>query len=192
MNLDKIDYELIKLLQKNARLSISEIANILDISRPTVRKRLRKLVKSGIIKNFTVIIDDSLIKGIHVIFGFRTDDVEKLVELLKDMDEFSEIYITSGEKNVIAKAIYLDVKSFRETIDKFVDLNISFDANLILKKIKGPHEYIPRLLFKLTCDYCGKEIERKPLTFILYNREFYFCCTTCLRDFRRMRAAEST
>lgn len=185
--LDKIDYEILRILQGNARLSISEIANMLDLSRPTVRNRIKKLINSGIIKRFTVIINDGVIEGIHVIFSFKTSDIDGLISLLKKMDEFVEIYITSGEKNVIGRAIFPNIKEFKEVMDRLIELNISFNASLILKRVKEPYEYNPQLIFRLTCDYCGKEIEAKPYSFTIYNRIFHFCCPTCLRDFRKMR-----
>jgi DNA-binding Lrp family transcriptional regulator len=188
--LDRIDFEILRILQKNSRTSISEIAKILDLSRPTVRKRIKKLMDSGVIKRFTVVVDDSLVEGIEVVFSFKANNLEDLVNKLKDMDEFIEIYVTSGEKNLVGRANFPNMKRFREVMNQFVELNIPFEANLVIKRIKDSFDYIPSLLFKLMCDYCGKEIESTPLTFTIYNREFYFCCPTCLRDFRRMREEE--
>jgi Lrp/AsnC family leucine-responsive transcriptional regulator len=55
-NLDKIDQKIIEILNKNARTPSKEIASELrktgnDVSDRTIRKRIERLEKSGIIKS---------------------------------------------------------------------------------------------------------------------------------------------
>ena len=184
VNLTETDYEILKILQENARASISDISRELGLSRVTVRQRLKRLVESGIIKKFTVILDEKLFEqGVQVLIGFKALDTEQLVEELGKMDVISEIYVTSGEKNVICKAVIPNIKMLRDMLKKFVDFNIPFETNIVLKTVKR-REYVPRLGLKLKCDYCGKEITDEPYTYTLYNRRFYFCCPICLREFK--------
>lgn len=96
--LDRIDLEILKILQKDSRKSISEIAEILDLSRPT-RKRIKKMLDMSVIKRFTVLVDDNVVRGIKVIYRFISKDPENLLDYLKDRNEFIEVYLTGGEKN---------------------------------------------------------------------------------------------
>jgi len=50
MKIDSIDIQIIKILQKNARISIASIARNLGISTNATRYRYQKIQKSGIIK----------------------------------------------------------------------------------------------------------------------------------------------
>ncbi|MCV6606498.1 MAG: Lrp/AsnC family transcriptional regulator, partial [Porticoccaceae bacterium] len=52
--LDNTDQKLIALLRMNARLSTSELARQLDISRSTIQSRLRRLETRNIISGYTV------------------------------------------------------------------------------------------------------------------------------------------
>jgi len=185
--LDRIDLEILKILQKDSRKTISEIADMMELSRPTVRKRIKKMIGMGIIKRFTIIVDDSIVSGIKVLFRFKVSDIEKILKYLRNMEEFIELYLTGGEKNILGIAVYQDMEKFRNAMNKFLDLNIPFETEIIVKEIKRREDYIPTLCFKLTCDYCGKDIEGEPFKYTLYNRDFYFCCQTCLNNFRRMR-----
>ncbi len=49
--MDEKDYEILKLLRENSRMSNMEIARELKVSEGTIRKRIANLYKSGIIKN---------------------------------------------------------------------------------------------------------------------------------------------
>ncbi len=51
--MDSIDLAMLKLLQKNARISLSEISGQINLSLPSVSERLRKLEKSGVIEGYT-------------------------------------------------------------------------------------------------------------------------------------------
>ncbi len=62
-NLDKIDQKIIEILNKNARTPSKEIASELrkageDVSDRTIRKRIERLEKSGIIKGYRAVLSD--------------------------------------------------------------------------------------------------------------------------------------
>lgn len=102
-----------------------------------MRQRIKKLIESGVIKKFTVILDDKLFEqGVQVLVGFKAPDTEQLVEELGKMDVISEIYVTSGERNVICKAVIPNIKMLKDMLEKFVDLKIPFETNIVLKVVK--------------------------------------------------------
>lgn len=51
--MDKMDRDILKLLQENARMTISELSKELSLSRPSMSERLLRLQEKGIIENFT-------------------------------------------------------------------------------------------------------------------------------------------
>ena len=62
-NLDKVDQKIIEILNKNARTPSKEIATELrksghDVSDRTIRKRIERLEKSGIIKGYKAVLSD--------------------------------------------------------------------------------------------------------------------------------------
>jgi len=62
-NLDKVDQKIIEILNKNARTPSKEIASELrksghDVSDRTIRKRIERLEKSGIIKGYKAVLTD--------------------------------------------------------------------------------------------------------------------------------------
>ena len=57
VRIDKKDIEIIKVLEDDGRIPIMELAKRVGLSHETVRYRLNKMIKSGIIEKFIVRID---------------------------------------------------------------------------------------------------------------------------------------
>ena len=66
--LDKTDLEILKLLQHNARATIKEIAEQVHLSTTPVHERIRRLERSGVIRQYVAILDGAKVKkGLMVI-----------------------------------------------------------------------------------------------------------------------------
>lgn len=73
-NLDDIDKQIIRILQKNARMPFTQVAEALAISEGTVRKRTKLLEKNGVIEKFTLKLDpDKLGYGTITLLGMDVD-----------------------------------------------------------------------------------------------------------------------
>jgi len=87
-NRDKIDQKIIEILNENARTSSKEIAIELrkegnDVSDRTVRKRIERLEKSGIIKGYKAVLSDVLDKS-HAEALFIKFKITKSVDIIKN------------------------------------------------------------------------------------------------------------
>ena len=56
-NIDAKDIEILRILEDDARISVLELARKVKLSHETVRYRIGKLVKKGIIEKFTISVD---------------------------------------------------------------------------------------------------------------------------------------
>jgi DNA-binding Lrp family transcriptional regulator len=188
MALDLTDLGVLRILQRDARTPVLEIAKELGISRPTVKARIEKLQGEGIIKKFTAIVDrDAIVKNILLFLRMRMED-KGLVDSLKEMDEVLEIYETMGERNLTCKAIVRDMGELRDFMDRLSQLGIKeVDSSIVLKTVKEEYEAIigPEIGVSLNCEYCGKEITGAPYKFKVHNKEHYLCCPVCLKSFKR-------
>ena len=59
--IDKIDIQIIEILQDNARSTASDIAKEVNLSVPAAGERIKKLTESGLIKNFSAILQAGLV-----------------------------------------------------------------------------------------------------------------------------------
>ncbi len=107
--LDEKDYEILRLLEENAKLTVREIAVKINLSPTPAHERIKRLEKNGVIKNYSAILDKKKVnKGIVVI-----------------------CMVTLREHNKKAGAIFINaVLAFREVLECY---NISGDFDFMLK-----------------------------------------------------------
>ncbi|NJE41952.1 TRASH domain-containing protein [Thermococcus sp. GR6] len=177
--LDELDLKLIYLLMDNSRLSISELAERLSVSRPTVKTRLEKLEKEGIIKRYTIKLHPELQRAHNVVaLIIKTDKPEKLQEF----EEIIEINRFTSKKYLIKVAVE-DMEGLRNVIE-----GAGFEVLEIMPILESiEKEHPPKVKVPFKCDYCGKEIVGEPIVYKYRNRVYFFCCPTCLREFKRTR-----
>ncbi|MEM2816365.1 MAG: Lrp/AsnC family transcriptional regulator [Candidatus Bathyarchaeia archaeon] len=88
---DKTDLAILKLLQEDASMPFTEIARRLSVSESTVRKRVEKLMREGVIRRFTVIVEPSKI-GLKTIAIVGVDvDPSRLLEVSQKLCEIPEV-----------------------------------------------------------------------------------------------------
>ena len=72
MKFDKIDLQIIKCLQKDARTHFTTIAKQLGLSTSAVQSRFHKMKKSGLILGSTILVDRSKLGYYTTIMGIKT------------------------------------------------------------------------------------------------------------------------
>ena len=58
--MDKLDFQILELLSNNSRISVTEISKQIGRSHSATRLRLAKIVDSGVIEKFTIILDEEI------------------------------------------------------------------------------------------------------------------------------------
>jgi Lrp/AsnC family transcriptional regulator, leucine-responsive regulatory protein len=110
--MDAIDVKILKLLQKNARTTASEISSEINLSVSAVSDRVKKLEASGIIQQYTAIINPrKLDKDLTVIMFIsleRPKFSDRFVEFVKSEDEILECHYIAGDYalKIITKNTY--------------------------------------------------------------------------------------
>ncbi len=179
MRIDELDLRLIYLLMDNSRLSISELAERLDVSRPTVKSRLEKLQKEGIIQGFTIKLNPELLRAHNVVaLIVKTDEPERM----REFEEIIEINRFTSRKYLIKIAVE-NMEELRKVIE-----GAGFEVIEIMPILESVERTSPpKVKVPFKCDYCGKEIVGEPIVYKYRNRVYFFCCPTCLREFKKTR-----
>ena len=124
--MDEKDEKIIKILQENAKLSTQEISKKTLIPITTVHNRIKRLEKDGIIKGYTVNLDNAKVgKGMTAYTLISIDynvlkqakmGQEELAKKLKSYDEVVELDLVTGSVDMIIKIRVRDMKE----MDRFV------------------------------------------------------------------------
>jgi len=198
--LDETDILLLKALQTDSRRSLKELADLADISVPTARARLDRLVNSGVIRQFTVALDpEKLVGGMTAFIHLkvRLSDMEAVKVALSGMDEVMALYLTTGDCDLIARVCVSDARVLQEFILKKLSKVPAIESarsSVVVETAKEEYgAYIkPGFGIRVFCATCRKEIQDRPIKRVLQDVEYYFCCETCLsayEEFLRKKAA---
>lgn len=120
MKLDRIDYRILSELVANARLTVMSLADKVGLSKTPCQRRVRMLEEAGIIKGYTISIDEQKI-GINVcVFAtveFNQMDpgmIAEFEDLVARSAEISECYVTTGNSDFLVKIIAPDFVHYEE------------------------------------------------------------------------------
>ncbi len=105
--LDQKDHVILHALKKDARKTIAEISHVLGIPRATVHERIMKLVRSGVIRRFTIEQDYGKVGIPALVFVYASSDSAagpgQLAKKLGRIDGVTGVYLTSGEWDILVK-----------------------------------------------------------------------------------------
>lgn len=89
MIMDHMDYKILECLKYNARSKASAISKEVHLSVSAVIERIRKMETSGVIKNYTVVLDQSKLGN----------DISALMEVSLDHPKFYESFTDAVKEN---------------------------------------------------------------------------------------------
>jgi len=116
--IDDIDNKIIKILINNSRIPNTKIAKLLNISEASVRKRIKKIIKIGIIKKFTVELNYNLLGYKRVFIGLNIDKdkVFNILEKVSKNKNISNIYLAGGDHDILIDFLYTKPEELDEYI----------------------------------------------------------------------------
>nr|WP_041368413.1 Lrp/AsnC family transcriptional regulator [Methylocella silvestris] len=126
--LDPIDRRILRIVQKDASLSIHEIASRVGLSQTPCWKRLQRLEAAGVIKRRIAILDPiKLGLGITVFVTIEVGDhsgqgLERFATALAAMDEVMDFYRTAGDVDYILRVVVPDTAAFDDFYKRLIAL----------------------------------------------------------------------
>ena len=148
LQLDEIDLRILKLLQTKSNLTTKELAAKVNLSTTPVFERIKKLEKSGYIKNYVAILDaEKLQKGLMVFCNItlkeHTRDIgNQFVKNISSLKEVVECYNISGDYDFLLKILVHDMKEYQNfVLDRLGSIkNIgSAHSTFVMGEIKNTH-----------------------------------------------------
>ncbi len=106
--IDDRDQKILAELTEDARKSVVEISDQLEIPRATVQERVKKMKESGLIKKFTVIPNYRMLgKQVtaFILVSFMPGPVSQreLAEQIAKITGVNEVHLISGEWDIVLK-----------------------------------------------------------------------------------------
>ena len=118
VSLDQKDVVILKLLQHNARVTIKEISDKVNLSTTPVYERIKWMEEAGVIRQYATLVDPAkLNKHLMVIVYVSLKQHNKtagskFVKAINEMTEVLECYSISGEFDFMLKVVVEDMNVY--------------------------------------------------------------------------------
>jgi len=116
--LDQKDLAILRLLQYNARATVKEISDKVNLSTTPVYERIKWMEETGVIKQYATLVDPAkLNKRLMVIVYVSLKQHNKtagskFVKAIHEMSEVLECYSISGEFDFMLKIVVEDMNAY--------------------------------------------------------------------------------
>ena len=117
--LDRIDRNIVRLLQKEARMPHTELAKKVGLSTTPCKERVKRLERDGVIQHYQAVLNPvGLERGLVVFVQIRLnrtsqDIFEEFTARAMDLPEVQECYLVSGNFDYLLKARVADMGAYR-------------------------------------------------------------------------------
>ena len=143
--LDETDLQILKTLQKNAKLTTKELADAVHLTPTPVFERQKRLEKKGYIKRYVAILDpEKLNQGLLVFCKVKLKQInheiaDAFVRKIMRIPEVTECYNTSGAYDYLLKVRAQDMKAYQEfVLNKLGDIDTvgSIESTFVMSEVK--------------------------------------------------------
>jgi len=133
--LDYINYRILDVLSKNSSLPFVELAKQIGISDATIHTRVKKLLTLGVIKKFTIFVDNDLLGYDHLAFinlKIERGRTEETTNNLMKIDEILEIHEIYDKFDLLIKIRAKNLDNLRDIIvNKILSINYIKETELM-------------------------------------------------------------
>jgi Lrp/AsnC family leucine-responsive transcriptional regulator len=120
--LDKIDLQILKILQENGRITNLQLSNEIGLSPAPTLERVRKLENAEYIKSYHAIVDEEKLglgikTFIQVSLDFhKSNTIDIFLEAIQQIKEVTECHHVTGQCDFLLKVYVHDIKQYEQLI----------------------------------------------------------------------------
>jgi len=121
MSTEPTEKQILSVLEDDAQASYAEIAKRAGVSKPTVRKYIRKLEEDEVIVGYSADVDPKKLSGQSIAIVGIDVESERYVEVtraLRDRDAVEALYTSSGDHMLMAEVRASDGDELGEVINE--------------------------------------------------------------------------
>lgn len=145
VTLDSFDLKILRLLQEDARVPNTKLADEIGLSPSPCLRRVRDLEQQGVIRKYVTLLDpESVGLPLNVFIQVRLErQTERSLEIFEqkimEHPEVMECYLMTGDQDYLLRVAISDVKAFeRFLMDSLTKLQViaNIKSSFALKQVK--------------------------------------------------------
>ncbi|MBY4677695.1 Lrp/AsnC ligand binding domain-containing protein [Marinobacterium arenosum] len=136
---DRIDRNILRILQREGRISYTELADRVGLSTTPCMERVKRLEKEGVIQGYHARIDPaaldySMLVFVEISLSYQSPDAfERFSQAVAELPYILECHLVSGDTDYLIKARISDMSEYRQLLG---------DMLLNLPGVKNSKSYI--------------------------------------------------
>ena len=143
--LDRIDHQILEILQKDGRIAISELASRVNLSTTPCSERVKRLERDGIIMGYYAslnpqLVDRNLLVFLEIKLSAKSGDVfDQVARDLVEIPEVLECHLISGEFDYLVKARLKEMTAYRRLLGdllKKLPSSASSHSYIVMEEVK--------------------------------------------------------
>lgn len=121
-SLDRIDRKMLRLLSSDGRMSVTELAANVGLSKSPCQVRLKRLQQEGYILGFRAVLDDTKLGRDHVAFtevkldNTREKALSAFNKAVLSIPEIEQCHMIAGSFDYLLKVRTRDISSYRKVL----------------------------------------------------------------------------
>ncbi|MCE8537766.1 Lrp/AsnC family transcriptional regulator [Ruegeria pomeroyi] len=116
--MDQIDHRIVRALQRDGRMTISDLANKVGLSPTPCARRLERLQRDGVITGYSARVDPAKLgMGVSVFVSVELERQERAAvdafeRAIRTCDEVMECYLMTGSRDILLRVLVADLAAF--------------------------------------------------------------------------------
>jgi Lrp/AsnC family transcriptional regulator len=151
--MDRIDAQILTLLQEDASLGLNEIASAVNLSPTPCWRRIQKLREEGVIRKHVVLCDPAKLNlGLTAFVTIRAsqhndDWTERFLKGVTTVPEIVEIYRMTGDVDYLLKVVVPDIAGYDSVYKRLIkvaellDVSASFAMEVVKQTTALPLDH---------------------------------------------------
>ncbi|BBB25835.1 Lrp/AsnC family transcriptional regulator [Amphritea japonica] len=121
-NLDKLDMAILRELQKNARITVTELASRVGLSKTPCQIRMKRLEEQGYILGYIALVDQKKLGTKHVAFvqvslnDTKTRALQAFNDAVREIPEIEQCHMIAANFDYLLKVRTTGMESYREVL----------------------------------------------------------------------------
>jgi DNA-binding Lrp family transcriptional regulator len=142
--LDRIDINILAELQKNGRVTNSQLADLVGLSPSPCLTRVKRLEDAGYIVSYSAIINLAKLGSVQVVFtsvtlgDHRRNDFTRFEHGIRDYEELVECHLVSGGFDYLLKFVVRGIPHYQSMMEHILERNLGVSKYFSYIVIKSP------------------------------------------------------
>ncbi|MCM0612904.1 Lrp/AsnC ligand binding domain-containing protein [Marinobacter sediminum] len=122
VELDRIDHSIIRELQKNSRITVTELASRVGLSKTPCQVRMRRLEEQGYITGYTALVNQTKLGLSHIAFAQVTlndtssNALAAFNKAVKQISAVEQCHMIAGNFDYLLKVRTGDMAEYRQVL----------------------------------------------------------------------------